>query len=368
MHVVVVGGGIAGVGVATSLAKSRPSNVPVEITLVDPKTYFEIRWAALRAFYDEKIRKQMDVPYDSFLSKYSINHVQAKAASLSKTSLRLDNGSDLKFDICVVTVGAACHMEGLDATSPDISERHSFLASKGEALVNKNLLVVGGGAVGVEVAGEVALQAKSASKKVTMIHASDRLVPEIRPNGSRVTLRKLQGMGVEVMLNERAEHSDGTWTAKSSGAELSADAVLDCRGYKPVNDFFKTGDLPGALDKHGWIKVDDHFRVEGAEGRIFAMGDCSNQVKKTGTYAMANIPVVVANVKATLQTMANNKSASDIHSGLKTKRPGPPMMILTLGSKAGIADTPLGVMTAVLPALKNSTMFIGRARGMCGAK
>ncbi len=128
------------------------------------------------------------------------------------------------------------------------------------------------------------------------------------------------------------------------------------------------GDLAKCLDESGWMKVDEHFCVEGCEGRIFAFGDCCNRGKKTAANIMFNINIVAANIRATLECVANGKGPAEVkQAGLKSMKEPFNMTVLTLGPNDGVADTPIGSFSSILPGLKNRNMFIGRGKSFVDA-
>jgi NADH dehydrogenase FAD-containing subunit len=71
------------------------------------------------------------------------------------------------------------------------------------------VLIIGGGAVGIELAGEL-IAAKGSKKDVTLLHSGDRLLSsrDDLKEQLRTSLRdQLQSLGVHVILNEKVEMS-----------------------------------------------------------------------------------------------------------------------------------------------------------------
>jgi NADH dehydrogenase FAD-containing subunit len=64
-----------------------------------------------------------------------------------------------------------------------------------------SILIIGGGPVGVELAGEIVVDFPT--KKVTLIQSGDRLIDFLGPKASEKTLKWLQSRNVEVILNDR---------------------------------------------------------------------------------------------------------------------------------------------------------------------
>ena len=64
---------------------------------------------------------------------------------------------------------------------------------------------------------------------------------------------------------------------------------------------------PGLLNENGWIDVDSFFQVKGAEGKLFAIGDCCTALPNTGSQILQNIGVIGYNVRAVLDAKKKNK-------------------------------------------------------------
>lgn len=372
MHVVIVGGGQAGLGAAVALAKARPKNVPTEITLIDPKEYFEVRWAAIRAFFDPRIRKSMQTMYGDILPKHNIAHIRGTVTVVNKTSLTLSNGTTVKFDVCLYAVGASCPARGIDPIIPSSYEaaaRRTQLAETGEALTGRHALIIGGGALGVELAGELAGHASA----VTLVHSGREVVEQMRPSGRHLVHRKLAELAVNVLLGRKAtKNSEGAWTAPAKGGAnpgggnapelVGVKNTMQCTGYIARNAALGAGDLHSALDDSGWALTDAYFRVEGGDGRVFAFGDCCTTGEQNVSTIFSNYSVVAHNMRLSLICLANGRSLHELPEGRMKKAKQPlNLTVLTLGSNTGVADTPLGAMQGVLPPLKNKSMFLSKA-------
>ena len=149
--------------------------------------------------------------------------------------------------------------------------------------VPERLLVLGGGAVGVEMA-----QAwrSFGSQEVTVIEAMDRLLPMEEPFAGHELEAAFEAEGISVITGVRMvaasrQGHDGPVTAKlEDGRQLSADEILVSVGRRP-----KTADLgleTIGLEPGHFIEVDDHMRATGvAEGWLYAIGDANGRALLT---------------------------------------------------------------------------------------
>jgi len=183
--VLVIGGGQAGLGVAVSLRKKDDS---LEIVLVDPKDYFEVRWASMRAFFDEKIREEYAVLYEGVCIPWNIELVKDTVVALNKSSAELASGrDDIEFDACIVAVGASSPTLGVDPIATELSARKVELVAAGKQMISApgDVLVVGGGTLGCETAGEICKPVLEAGHKVIVAQSAEEVVPQMSAKGRK---------------------------------------------------------------------------------------------------------------------------------------------------------------------------------------
>ena len=142
------------------------------------------------------------------------------------------------------------------------------------------LLVLGGGPVGVELA-----QAwKSLGASVTLVEAADRLLAREEPFAGEQLADRLRRHGVELHLGASAAHvgrgDDGRRTTLTleDGERLHGDRLLVAVGRRP-----RTGDLgleTVGLEPDEPIAVDDAMRVPGKPW-LYAVGDVNGRAQLT---------------------------------------------------------------------------------------
>lgn len=131
-----------------------------------------------------------------------------------------------------------------------------------------NILIVGGGPVGMEIAGEISTDCPE--KKVTLVHAGDALMPGPTSDKFKAKcLSSLQQRKVEVILGERVQGLEPLFpdpvekgwyagekvTVKTSkGREIDADVVLLATGNARYNSAFVSS-LGEDLLEAGQVKV-----------------------------------------------------------------------------------------------------------------
>jgi len=241
MKVLVIGGGQAGLGVAVALRKKDKS---LEVSMVDPKDYFEVRWATLRAMFDEKIRDEYTVMYEDVCAKHEITHLKDTVVALNRRSATLASGGEaVPFDVCVIAVGAKCPTLGVDPIATELELRKEELVSMGKQLVSGDgdVLLIGGGTLGCELAGEVLNPVQEAGHKVIIAQSTPELVPGISEKGRKLTTKVLERLGAEVLTGNRANEVDGKWVVGEKVFESAT--VVNCTGYRARNNFMAVGNL-----------------------------------------------------------------------------------------------------------------------------
>jgi pyruvate/2-oxoglutarate dehydrogenase complex dihydrolipoamide dehydrogenase (E3) component len=146
----------------------------------------------------------------------------------------------------------------------------------------RRLIVLGGGAVGVEMA-----QAwhSLGAEQVTVIEAAQRLLPREEPFAGDEVKASMEEQGMAVHTGTKAVKAsragDGPVTVTlEDGSSVTGDEILVAVGRRP-----NTGDL--GLDKIGlkadaYIEVDDHMRALHSDGEwLYAIGDANGRALLT---------------------------------------------------------------------------------------
>lgn len=385
--VLVIGGGAAG---CTAMKGLRKANHTVEIVLVEPKDYCEALWAAYRSPFDSKTADGALYPLAPFCAANKVTQIRSTVTALRTTSATLANGDTVAFDICVVASGATMAWDGLGRGTtvvPDgaLTARKAMLKAEGEAVLGcKSVLIVGGGLVGAELAGDVAAFGGSSRKRttapttappiqVTLVHATQQLCPEVGDTAATMIQAQLETAGVTVVLNERVvdattngDKNNGTTVTLSSGRTLSAEKVIWTTGITACNDFIKTT-IPSAVNGGGFLNTDEYFRVAGTGGTIFGIGDCCVTVPNSFALMVENLKIIGGNVDASLQAVLKGTplvvvdAANNGHDGatpaikLKPAALGSPAMVVTTGPKSGVFYSTGMTTKRFIPYLKNKS-------------
>jgi NADH dehydrogenase FAD-containing subunit len=263
-RVVVVGGGYAGTGLAKALDKVA------EVRLVDQRDRFVHNSAAIRSIVEPRLLNDILIPYDRLLRRGSFS--QGTVSAISESGVTLDDGTAIEGDIVVVATGSR-YAQPFKAAGSSTSEfADNVMRANAQLRDAKRVAIVGGGSVGVELAGEIATA--HPEKKITIIAKSEMLLPGFSLKLAQTLQRQLHRKGVEVQLNTQAtmlESVDHPFSPQS--ASRDHDLIFPALGATPVTGLFHG--LPGIeFNAQGRVKVDPWLRPAGAH-RLFALGDAA---------------------------------------------------------------------------------------------
>ena len=320
MHskIVIVGGGAGGLELACKLGRKMPG----QVMLVDSRLYHiwkpslhEVAAGTLDV-HQEGLSYQMLAHDNGFTFAYGpMLALDATARTLTIGAITSgDNREEtvlperqVSFDSLVIAVGstsnyfgvpgAAEHTISLNATEDAERFRLTLLKLLTLASLEKDrnaqagvdVVIIGGGATGVELAAELReasgvyatygighLQAER-DVRITLLEGAPRILAPLPEKVSSAALELLNKRAVKVVTATRV-------TAIAADSVTAGDTVYPAQlvvwaaGIK-APDFLRELGLPTV--KSGALDVDQHLRVKGFE-HIYALGDCAACVGPDG--------------------------------------------------------------------------------------
>ena len=204
------------------------------------------------------------------------------AVALIKAGAKLVRGAGTLVDLRTVEVGgeqlvarkAVVIANGGTAAIPPIQglDKVPFWTNRQAAVPRElpaRLLVLGGGAVGVELAQAFA----RLGSRVTIVEAGPRILGFEEPEASAALLPHLREDGIEVVAGDPVvaveTHLNDVVLHLKSGGIVSGDRLLVAVGRRPNFEAWKSAGL--TQTEHGWLKVDP-ATLEARDG-IYGAGD-----------------------------------------------------------------------------------------------
>ncbi|KAF4047006.1 Pyridine nucleotide-disulfide oxidoreductase [Phytophthora infestans] len=387
-RVVIVGGGAAGINTAQALAKNLTEDDDAEVVVLEKNAHFYHVVGAPRAYVDADYTNKMFIPYDNAIPKHAAKfvrivrgvatHISADTNEVSYHAIDSNDKeseatSKLKFDYLVLATGSSYSVP----IKPD-SRDHARSATeaklqevRGHIEKAERILVVGGGAVGCEVAAEI--KSKYPKKSVTIVDANKQLIAgnNLRDKFYSYLNASMEKLGVKVIVGERLTErlsSNGfeTRTLRTDqGTEITSDIQLLCGGFSPVAALVKEMDA-SLVTERGSVKVNDNLQLEGEKyAHIFALGDvCNHPAPKMAFIAGEQGKFLAGELAAVIQ-----KKQTEFMKPFDT--PAVPAMILPLGPCGGVSQLPFwgGVVVGdwFTWLLKSRDYFAGRIWANIGA-
>jgi NADH:ubiquinone reductase (H+-translocating) len=376
-HIVILGGGFAGIGVLKTLQKEFHNDSSVEITLVS-KDNFLLFTPMLPEVASGMIEtRHIVTPVRSFCRKakfYEANlesiDLDNKRVIITHTIGRQSQSNSwrehtLKYDYLVIALGSDDNFFGMS----DIEENAFTMKTINDAIVLRNhmikileqanleqdnhdlrkslltFVVVGGGFSGVETVGAVNDFVRESIKqyypdiymsdvRVILVSATDKILEQIDEELGKFALEKLKESGVEFIMNTQVKG------ATKNKAVLHDDTVIPCYSLiwtAGVTPNKLIADLQCEHDRGHRIVANCYLEVQRYEGIVYALGDCASI---TDPHTGKPYPPTAQHA-----IRQGNVAAKNIVSAIKGKREGKKRkfdyktkgMMAEIGKRTGVA-------------------------------
>eukprot|EP00441_Pelagodinium_beii_P008102 CAMPEP_0197699566 /NCGR_PEP_ID=MMETSP1338-20131121/120779_1 /TAXON_ID=43686 ORGANISM="Pelagodinium beii, Strain RCC1491" /NCGR_SAMPLE_ID=MMETSP1338 /ASSEMBLY_ACC=CAM_ASM_000754 /LENGTH=361 /DNA_ID=CAMNT_0043283071 /DNA_START=1 /DNA_END=1082 /DNA_ORIENTATION=+ len=274
--VLIIGGGYGGVKLARAL------DAKVNTVLIDKKDHFFHCMASLRGACQPDRAPDSVIPYNMLL-KYGIV-LQATVLEVQDKLVVLSNGRKLAFDACVCSTGWAA---GNAFWKPNTATAKETLVELRESTKQlaaaSSVLLIGGGPISIELAGEILEASLNPSPpEITIISSSpklmgatgvedklkDQLADQLMKKGVKLVFGERVVSGVD--MSKTGMHPGGTVVTYSSKS-YSADLIVVATGPRPV----LPEKHPFKVSEQGRILVEKTLQCTGASPHFFALGDCA---------------------------------------------------------------------------------------------
>lgn len=297
-HVVVVGGGFGGLA-----AVRRLKNADVDVTLIDRHTYntfqpllYQVATASLNpgdiTWFLRAVRAR----------QHNVRFVKGTVVSMDHEaqSVLLDGNITVKYDYLVIAVGVTTNFFGIPGAadysmplyrrSQALMVRDRIFANLEDASVNGQnrdlrVVVVGGGATGVEMAGALAEmrnldlpttypELDPERVHITLVEMAPHVLGPFHPSLREYARRALEKRGIDLRLGTAVKEAraDGVLVESNGTEEFIAAGIVVWASGVTAHSVVADWGLPQG--RGGRIEVDAQQRVRGFSN-VFAVGDIS---------------------------------------------------------------------------------------------
>src|SRR5271154_2536016 len=295
-QVVIVGAGFGGLWAAKTLA-----NTPVEVVVIDSQNYHLFQPLLYQVATAGLSPADIAAPIRSIVGRYrnvTVMLGSVEGVDVTARKVLIEHGRSVPYDYLILATGARHAYFGHDDWEPfapglkrieDATEIRRRILLAFERAENEtdaeerrrlmNLVIVGGGPTGVELAGAIAELARRALAKdfrnidprvtrIILVEAGPRLLPSFPEDLSDDATRRLEQLGVEVRLGAPVTAIDSSGVMIGP-ARIETRTVIWAAGVAAS----PAGHWIGAeCDRVGRIEVDRDLSVPG-HPEIFAIGD-----------------------------------------------------------------------------------------------
>lgn len=309
---VLVLGGLSGITAGISCRRHYPDK---KVTLVRKEGTVLVP-CGIPYIYGTVGSPQNNVIPDGLLEKNDIELIKEEAVSLDrdKKVVTLKNGEAIQYDKLVFATGSlplVPPIPGVDKKNVyPVKKEFHYLSDVLDAMKTvKDIVIIGGGFIGVEFADECR---KGRDVNVTVVEALPHCLQMAMDDEYCLeAMARLSETGVNVLINAKVEAilGDDTVTAVrlQGGRELKADMVILGIGAVPNAVLAKEAGLE--LGFKGSIKVDRHMRTY-TDPDIFACGDCA---EKQSFFTGRPVGVMLASVATSEARIAGANLYSPVH-------------------------------------------------------
>jgi len=254
---------------------------------------------------------------------------------------------DIHFDYLVIALGSISnfcgtpgmveHVRSFWTLSDAINLRNHLIHALEEAEIESDselrrklltFVVAGGGFSGVEVVAKLSdfvnkmkrtfLRLRKEEARLVLVHAGDRILPEMSESLALFAQKLLAKRGVEIRLNDRLVGATSEKAQLKSGIEIPAKTIVSS----------VPSSIPAVLQnplmckENGRLKVNANLELVGFEGVVWALGDCASiktisgkSTPPTAQHATREAKTVAKNIAATIRRVDRRFTAARIDAG-----------------------------------------------------
>lgn len=314
-QIVIVGGGAGGLELATKLGRSCRRNPDIDILLIDPyRTHIwkpllhEVAAGSLDANLDE-------IGYGAHGHRWGFRFFLGTLENIDRTRreiiiapMRDDDGTELlssqriPYDYLVMAVGSVSNDFGIRGVGShcmfldrrEDAERfrqrllnHCLRASRSQTVseatdAQVEVVIVGGGATGVELAAELHDAATALHQygldgfdesrlRITLLEAGPRILPALPEKLAAAAHEELESLGARIRVDTRVAEVDKAGVRTDLGTTIRADIRVWAAGVCGAGFLDGIGGLETTRTRQ--LVVAPTLQATRDE-RIFALGDC----------------------------------------------------------------------------------------------
>lgn len=272
----IIGNGIAGLAAAEEIRKSDENGKILIVSKEEIPTYWRTRLSALIAkdFDKDDIYVKKEAWYQEKNIEEKLD-TEVEKLDLENNKAILANGEEIEYGKVLLATGARAFVPPIKNVESKgvfaIRSLDDLISFKEYAADKKEVVIIGGGILGLEAAFSV----KELGKEVSVIEASDYILNrQLDHELSKKLEKSLNEMGIKTFTGKATEEilaNDGKVSGikLSNGEEIKADVIMVQAGVRSIIDLAKNSNLE--VDRG--IIVNDNLQSK--KENVYAAGDCA---------------------------------------------------------------------------------------------
>ncbi|MGI9228398.1 MAG: NAD(P)/FAD-dependent oxidoreductase [Gammaproteobacteria bacterium] len=313
-HIVIVGGGAGGLELATRLGRKFGKHKRAWITLIDATPthlwkplLHEVAAGTLNS-HDDKLSYLAQAYWNHFTFRLGRVDQVDRGNKIVSTEPALDSAGNeyiprrhFEYDTLIMAVGSVSNHFSIDGVKEhchfvdrveqaDRFHQHllrSYFTADTQADAVRpgqlHIAIAGGGATGVELAAELYGSTRDLIKygldrvsteqlKITIIDASDRILPGLPPQLSQQISDNMREIGIELLTGERINQATADGFVTASGKHIAAEIKVWAAGIKAPTFLSQIEGLE--TNRINQLLVHPTLQTTN-DPAIFAFGDCA---------------------------------------------------------------------------------------------
>ena len=298
-RVVILGGGFAGIELAKKLSSKK-----YQIVLLDKNNYHQFQPLFYQVATAGLEPSAISFPFRKLFQKNEHFHFRmttVEGVDTANQEVYTDIGV-IKYDKLVVAMGATTNFYNnaqieanvlpLKSTTEALNLRNTLFNTFEKALLESNVakrkalltvVIVGGGATGVEVSGSLADMRKLILPKdypeinfdemeIYLVDGAERLLSGMKEHASQKAKEYLQKLGIKLIQKAHVTSYDGSTLVLGNGEAIETHTVIWAAGVK-ANAL--KGIEPELILPNNRISVNEYNQVN-TYSNVFALGDIAS--------------------------------------------------------------------------------------------
>ncbi|MDP2232076.1 MAG: NAD(P)/FAD-dependent oxidoreductase [Actinomycetota bacterium] len=302
-RVVIAGGGYAGVTLAVNLGRAIKPSDDLEVLLVEPnpcqQALSELDLVAVGPPRPEFCELWLPTLFKELPVTVCYNRIDAALPEEHVVTIGPKGAADQRVGYwrLVLATGAIAFVppvpglgehavtmwsvddaQELQRRIEAAFKRAAMMSDRDERRRVLSFTVIGGGATGIEIVGTLGhmLPKRAADHglepsdlRVRLVEGRPSILYDLPEKQRARAVRRLEGMGVELILGSMVDHVDAEAVHLADGRAIDANVLVFCGGAKADPDAVRWG---MQTDNSGRLVVDEHCKAAG-HNDIYAVGD-----------------------------------------------------------------------------------------------